>query len=173
MSDTAQPPAPRRPRSPSRQPSGGYRPPREARIQHIAGLMRAMTWRHTMAEDLGILWGLTTSMVQLDSSESSRMIAREITEPDRILAVAGTRLENVILTGRDRDAVAAASVAAKLLGINAAVKLDVNLTVPLMLSDEWSALRRMLVEQIDGCAQCSGKVVQAIKAWEGAKKLPK
>ena len=150
----------------------GNRLGREPRIQHIARLMRDMVWRPKMAVDLAIHWGLSTEMVQQDAAEASRIIAREIKDPDRMVAAVGTRLENVILSGTNKEAINAAAISAKLLGLNAPTKLEVSNTTPLILSEEWAALRRILGEAIQSCPVCSSKVVEAIKLWEGLNKSP-
>lgn len=48
------------------------------RVEHIVNLMRSLTWRPSMAEDLAEDWGCAVSTVQNYSAEASRVASRDV-----------------------------------------------------------------------------------------------
>ena len=55
------------------------------RVERIAGMMRRNEWRRgETAPELGSEWGLATATVEGLAAEASRVVAREVTDPDRV-----------------------------------------------------------------------------------------
>lgn len=132
--------------------------------------MRTLAYtRGKTDRELAAKWGVSLATAQGVTAEASRVVARELRDPDRALAVVGTRLEQVMLTGEDRDAVNAASVAAKLLGLNAADKLEVSQAQPVVLTEDWAAFRLVLLEALRPYPEAHAAVVEAIRSYTEGK----
>ena len=132
--------------------------------------MRTLAYtRGKTDRELAAKWGVSLATAQGVTAEASRVVARELRDPDRALAVVGTRLEQVMLTGEDRDAVNAASVAAKLLGLNKADKLEVSQVQPVTLSEEWAEMRTVLLEALRPFPEAHAAVVEAMLAHAARK----
>ena len=59
------------------------------RIEHIAGLMRSLTFRRgKTAQRLAAEWSLSLDRVWQLTAEASRMVKAEITDPDRVTVTA-------------------------------------------------------------------------------------
>lgn len=136
------------------------------RVAEVAELMRAMTYRRGVTDrELATRWKVALSTAQNITAEAARVVARELRDPDRAICIVGTRLESIMLDGEDRDAVNAASVAAKLLGLNAADKLEVSQTQPVVLTEDWAAFRLVLLEALRPFPEAHAAVVEAIRSY--------
>lgn len=146
------------------------RGPVSSRVEQVAALMRTLAYRRGVTDrELAAEWKVSLDVAQRITAEASRVVARELRDPDRALAVVGTRLEQVMLTGDDRDAVNAASVAAKLLGLNAADKLEVSQAQPVVLTEDWAAFRLVLLEALRPFPEAHAAVVEAIRSYTEGK----
>lgn len=135
--------------------------PLAARVEQAAALMRTLKYQRGVTDrELAAAWGVSLATAQGVTAEASRVVARELRDPDRALAVVGTRLEQVMLTGDDRDAVNAASVAAKLLGLNAAERVEVSQAGPNV--DE---LRDVILAALEPFPEAHASVAAAVSAW--------
>lgn len=135
--------------------------PLAARVEQAAALMRTLKYQRGVTDrELAAAWGVSLATAQGVTAEASRVVARELRDPDRALSVVGTRLEQVMLTGDDRDAVSAASVAAKLLGLNAAERVEVSHAGPNV--DE---LRDVILAALEPFPEAHASVAAAVSAW--------
>lgn len=85
----------------------------EARIDHIAELMRSLKWRRgDTYKELAKEWALSEQYLRELAAEASRRVRAEITDPDRVTASVGVALE-IALEGAvgDRDWKGVAQVA--------------------------------------------------------------
>lgn len=83
----------------------------EARIAHIAGMMRTLRWRRGVSgPKLAVEWGLTEQRVRALAGEASRMVRAELEDPDYVAATLEVTLERIVLEGTDKDRIAAAKV---------------------------------------------------------------
>tara|TARA_R110000868_G_scaffold344717_2_gene605835 strand:- start:969 stop:1514 length:546 start_codon:yes stop_codon:yes gene_type:complete len=137
-----------------------------ARVEEVAALMRAMAYRRGSTDrELAAKWKVSLDVAQRITAEASRVVARELRDPDRLAVTIGTRLEAIMLDGEDRDAVNAASVAAKLHGLNAAERVEVSQTQPVVLTEDWAAFRLVLLEALRPFPEAHAAVVEAIRSY--------
>lgn len=164
------PPSPPSPRTPAatRRAVTRARPdaPLVSRIEQAAQLMRTLKYRRGVTDrELAAEWKVSLATAQGVTAEASRVVARELADPGRLMTTIGTRLEQVMLEGDDRDAVNAAAVAAKLHGLNAAERHEVAQVAPVVLSEEWAALRTVLLDAIRPYPEAYAAVVAALEAY--------
>lgn len=104
---------------------------REEYIQHICDMMRELTFkRGRTAKDLAKQWGLSVSAVRNMTSEASRIVSREINDPDAVSADVGLALQKTLERALEdddrRSVIAGAKVWADITGATAARKVDVE-----------------------------------------------
>lgn len=87
----------------------------EARLAHIATLMRTLQWRRGVTGPaLAAEWGLTEQRVRTLAAEASRTVRAEIEDPNYVAVTLEMTLERIVLNGSDKDRIAAAKVWASL-----------------------------------------------------------
>lgn len=70
---------------------------REARVQHIEGLMRTFKFkRGKTVRDLAKTWGVSEVYCRELSAAASKRIAAAVMEPDAVNAIVGSALEEII-----------------------------------------------------------------------------
>ena len=96
------------------------------RIDHIIGMMRTLEWdRGRSAIGLAAEWKYTINTVEQYSAEASRAIRREL-DPEALKETLGTAMLELVKHGKPIVQIKAADVAAKLAGVYAAQRLEVN-----------------------------------------------
>ena len=131
------------------------------RVEEAAALMRSLTYRRGVTDrELAAKWRVALQTVQNITAEASRVVARELRDPDRVEVTVGTRLEQVVLEGDDRDAVSAASVLAKLRGLNAAERVEVSQVGPNV-----EELRDVILAALEPFPEAHASVSAAVSAW--------
>lgn len=131
------------------------------RVEEAAQLMRTLAYRRGVTDrELATRWKVALGTAQNIAAEASRVVARELRDPDRVEVTVGTRLEQVVLEGDDRDAVSAASVLAKLRGLNAAERVEVSHVGPNV--DE---LRDVILAALEPFPEAHASVAAAVSAW--------
>lgn len=74
----------------------------EQRIAHIMDMMRRWEWkRGKSAGDLATTWGLAVSTVEELSSEASKRVRAEVTDPERVSGTVGMALQRVLDEGME------------------------------------------------------------------------
>ena len=135
--------------------------PLVSRIEEAAQLMRALAYRRGVTDrELAAKWKVSLATAQGVTAEASRVVARELRDPDRVEVTVGTRLEQVVLEGDDRDAVSAASVLAKLRGMNAAERVEVSQVGPNV-----EELRDVILAALEPFPEAHASVSAAVSAW--------
>lgn len=72
-------------------------PEKEARIQHIEGLMRDLSWeRGKTFRELAAKWCLSEETVKKDSAEASRRVSAAVMDPDSVNACIGSALQRAM-----------------------------------------------------------------------------
>lgn len=128
--------------------------------------MRAMTYRRGVTDrELAKRWHLSEHETRRITAEASRRVAAELADPDGLRVTIGTRLESIMLTGEDRDAVNAASVAAKLHGLNAAERVEVSQVGPNV-----EELRDVILAALEPFPEAHASVSAAVSAWLAGQK---
>ena len=131
------------------------------RVEEAADAMRALTYRRGVTDrELAQRWRVSLAVAQRITAEASRVVARELRDPDRVEVTVGTRLEQVVLEGDDRDAVNAASVLAKLRGLNAAERVEVSHVGP-----DVEELRDVILRALEPFPEAHASVAAAVSAW--------
>lgn len=83
--------------SPTPAREGEIRAATEARVEHIAGLMRRLEFRTgETIKGLALEWGLSEQRMRELSAIASKRVRAELTDPDRVTVKVSTVLERVI-----------------------------------------------------------------------------
>ena len=136
----------------------------DARVEEAAALMRAGRWRTgSTVRALAARWGGSVSTAKGWSSTASRLVRAECEDVDAARVTVAVRLERIVLEGEDRDAVNAAATFAKLFGLNAADRLEVSASTPLVLTQEWAELRTVLLAALAPFPEAHASVVDALE----------
>ena len=103
----------------------------EARIEHIAGLMRALTYRTGVtSRELALEWDLGLARVEELTAAASKRVRAEITDPDRTVAKVCTAfdrvLDDALADGDRRSVIAAGKVWAEVSGARAPAQVHVT-----------------------------------------------
>lgn len=136
-----------------------------ARVAEAAELMRKLEYvpGKTLRE-LAARWGISEAAASRYTQEASRRVASEVSDPDHLTATIGVKLDEVIRTGENRDAVAASALAAKLAGLGAPEATGGTPHQPVTLTAEWAALRSVLLEALAPYPEAHTAVVAALEA---------
>ncbi len=142
----------------------------DARVDEAAELMRAGLWRSgSTVRELAGKWGVSVSTAKGWSSTASRLVRAECEDVDAARVSIATRLERIVCEGEPRDAVNAAATLAKLFGLNAADRLEVSASTPLVCTAAWSELRTILLDALRPFPEAHGAVVAALLAHENGR----
>jgi hypothetical protein len=96
------------------------------RLNIITQMMRTMQWeRGRSAGELGEQWGVSQSAVERLAGEASRIVARDI-EPESLKPDLTAAMREIVRNGKPIERIKAADVAAKLIGVYAAQKIEVS-----------------------------------------------
>lgn len=137
----------------------------DARVEEAAELMRAGLWRTgSTVRTLATKWGVSVSTAKGWSSTASRLVRAECEDVDAARVTVATRLERIVCEGEARDAVNAAATLAKLFGLNAADRLEVSASTPLVMTSEWAEFRLVLLDALAPFPEAHASVVAAILA---------
>jgi hypothetical protein len=100
----------------------------EARIEHIAELMRSLRWRTgETGKVLARQWDLSEQRLRELAAEASRRVRAEVTDPDRVSVSVGVVLESALVGAlEDKDWRAVAAVAKTWGEIAGAIKAPRN-----------------------------------------------
>lgn len=141
-----------------------------ARVEQAAAMMRALTYvRGVTDKVLAAEWGIGIDAAQRYTAEASRRVAAELSDADgHMTALIGTRMRQEIQSGESRDAIAAAALMAKLLGLGAPEATGGTPHQPVTLTAEWAALRSVLLEALAPYPEAHAAVVAALEAHRGA-----
>jgi hypothetical protein len=101
----------------------------EARIAHIAGMMRRLAWRTgESAPELAADWKLSRSAVEKLSAEASRRVRAELADPGEVTTIVTSALARVLhdalAAGDRRNAIRAAETWARIAGAVAPPRRD-------------------------------------------------
>lgn len=94
------------------------------RVERIAGLMRRLEWqRGETAPVLAKEWGLAVNTVEQLASEASRMVAREVTDPDglkvEVASVLRANLHRASQAGEFKAVASLGDVVTRIVGARA------------------------------------------------------
>lgn len=113
-------------RSRARGPAPTPQQVRAARVETIILMMKGFSWRRGKSgPELAKEWGIALDTVEKMSAEASRAVARDL-EPDALGQDIKLRMHEIVKHGEPRDATKAAAVAASLLGLNAAQRIELS-----------------------------------------------
>lgn len=126
----------------------------EQRIAHIMDMMRRWEWkRGKSAGDLATTWGLAVSTVEELSSEASKRVRAEVTDPERVSGTVGSALSKVLhdsMDDGDRKSVIDASKAwAQIVGAMAPQRVDVTARGEPTPADAQRILKRKFAQRPD------------------------
>ena len=131
-------------------------------------MMRELRWeRGKSARELAAAWGVPLSTVHNTAVEASRLVATELDEGrDELRVVMQTRLERVLVHGGDRDAVAAADLTARLLGL-LVERHDVTTTTAeaVTSSAAWRELHGILARALEPYPEAAAAVVRELERY--------
>lgn len=104
------------------------------RVERIVGMMRRNEWvRGESAAVLAAEWGLATNTVEQLSSEASRVVAREVTDPERVKVDVSTILmrdiERASAAAEFGDVARIADVVTKIVGAREPERREVDVSV--------------------------------------------
>ena len=102
------------------------------RVDRIEALMRELRWEgRKTAKELAAEWGCSLHAVFDASAEASRRIRKDVRETEAVSNTVAVRLDRIVRTGEDRDAVKAADVWSRIVaGVRAPEKSEVAVTTP-------------------------------------------
>lgn len=134
----------------------------EQRIAHIMDMMRRWEWkRGKSAGDLATTWGLAVSTVEELSSEASKRVRAEVTDPERVSGTVGSALSKVLhdsMDDGDRKSVIDASKAwAQIVGAMAPQRVDVTSRGEPTPADAQRILREKFAVRPDVASEDDGK----------------
>ena len=114
--------------------SGGIRNPgelvrtralKDERVERIVGMMRSLTWvRGKSNHELADAWGIPLGTVNGLAAVASRVVRAEVRDPDAVTDTVCVRLDRVVRTGEDKDAVRAADVWSRITGARAPERVE-------------------------------------------------
>ncbi len=139
-----------------------------ARVDEVAELMRAGTFRRgKTARELAERWGVSLTVAATVCAEASRVVAREL-EADRDGAVVTiwATLERAMHEGGHRDAVAAADLTARLLGL-LVERHEVSQTTAeqVTASPAWRELHGILARALEPYPEAAAAVVRELERY--------
>jgi hypothetical protein len=125
----------------------------EARIEHVAGLMRALTYRTGVtSRELAKEWDLGLDRVEELTAAASKRVRAEITDPDRTVAKVCTAfdrvLDDALADGDRRSVLAAGKVWAEVSGASAPAKLHVTGDLAALSDEQLEARKREIRERM-------------------------
>ena len=103
----------------------------QAKVDEICELMRNCEFRTGKTiKELAKKWDLSVSTVKEYSAEASKIVRKELTDPDRVFSIVGPALEEAILDAKKsrdfRQLAQLARVFADITGASAARRVDVG-----------------------------------------------
>lgn len=111
----------------------GEAPPTAERVEVIADLMRRGQWPKGYAEVLAEEWGLTEAAVKRLSAEASRVVAREVTDPEKLKVDVATvlvaNLHRASDAGEYKAVASLGDVVTKIIGARAPERHEVAMVV--------------------------------------------
>jgi hypothetical protein len=125
----------------------------EARIEHIAGLMRALTYRTGVtSRELASEWDLGLSRVEELTAAASKRVRAEITDPDRTVAKVCTAfdrvLDDALADGDRKSVISAGKVWAEVSGASAPARMHVTGDLTQLTDAQLAERKRAIREQI-------------------------
>lgn len=125
----------------------------EVRIEHIAGLMRALTYRTGVtSRELALEWDLGLARVEELTAAASKRVRAEITDPDRTVAKVCSAFDQVIddalADGDRRSVIAAGKVWAEVSGASAPAQVHITGSLAALTDEQLEAKKREVRERM-------------------------
>ena len=119
----------------------------EVRIEHIAGLMRALTYRTGItSRELAKEWDLGLDRVEELTAAASKRVRAEITDPDRTVAKVCSAFDRVIddalADGDRRSVISAGKVWAEVSGASAPAQVHITGDLSRLTDEQLDARKR-------------------------------